>query len=145
MTNPSDRPHRSSVILFARIDDTRNATECRVRNLSETGACVDNKAALRTGDKVRVIMGALPEMEGEVVWARNTLAGLRFDGPVDLALARRERGSGAGHSRPMMLPPSGGATQSPSPPPPPARTATSPLPQRNTAGWLDNIYNPYRR
>lgn len=89
------RPNRASVILYADIDTARAAgTSCRVRNLSVTGACIDNVAGLHDGERVRVTMGVLAPVDAEVIWSKPHLAGLRFDGEVDLAAARTPRRAG---------------------------------------------------
>lgn len=87
------RATRNSVILYALI--TRpggEAQDCRVRNLSATGACIDDTAALVPGERVAVEMGTLQRIVGEVVWVERRLAGLRFDRTIDLAAARKARG-----------------------------------------------------
>lgn len=112
----SDR-QRSSVILYAQVTDQHGPVECRVRNLSPLGACIDNTAGLAPGQTVRVLMGALREMEAEVMWAKPTLAGLRFDRPVDLATARRPRNAAAPAKQPGSA----------------------------ATGWLTNIHDAYHR
>ncbi|WP_162242967.1 PilZ domain-containing protein [Sphingomonas sp. Leaf412] len=80
------------MILYAAV--TREggaAVDCRVRNLSSTGACIDDAAALRPGQRATVQMGALRPMGADVMWVERGFAGLRFDGAVDLAAARRPR------------------------------------------------------
>jgi hypothetical protein len=90
MSTPPREP-RSSVILYALVDTGTEAIECRVRNLSVTGACVDNSAGLTQGDEVRVTMGTLEQLVARVMWAKATLAGLHFEAQVDIAAARRPR------------------------------------------------------
>lgn len=93
--SPLPRSRRSSVILYADIATPRaTAVSCRVRNLSATGACVDNAAGLVEGDRVRVAMGVLAPLDARVIWAKPTLAGLRFASEVDLAAARAPRKTG---------------------------------------------------
>ncbi|NJR79019.1 PilZ domain-containing protein [Sphingomonas corticis] len=89
------RPGRASVILYADIHTGRGPeTSCRVRNLSVTGACIDNVADLHVGERVRVTMGVLAPVAAQVIWSKPHLAGLRFDGEVDLAAARTPRRAG---------------------------------------------------
>lgn len=120
MTDPSPqafppRPRRDSVILTARIEAVGGLTECRVRNLSLTGACIDNVGNLRVGDRVLVTIGLAHHLEGSVRWAQVGRAGLYFERTrIDIAAARRPRGTVAPASR-------------------------------NAAGWLDQMRNPYRR
>ncbi|UVO50974.1 PilZ domain-containing protein [Sphingomonas sp. SUN019] len=90
MRNP-----RSSVIIRALIEVPGVQSERRVRNLSATGACVDDDGTLATGMILRVSMGSIHAIEAEVMWTRATLAGIRFAWPVDLREARRPRGSAA--------------------------------------------------
>lgn len=86
------REKRSSVIIRARISRAgRDDTESRVRNLSATGACIDNDGGLKTGDAVTMCMGTVQDMQAEVVWTRERLAGVRFERTVDLDDARRPR------------------------------------------------------
>lgn len=93
MYDPAARQPRSSVILYASVQLDRFGTaECRVRNLSEGGACLDNFADLRVGERIAVTMGGLDAVSAEVMWARGRLAGVRFHAAVDLAAARQPRG-----------------------------------------------------
>lgn len=109
------RPRRDSVILQARVEAVDRVIECRVRNLSESGACIDDPAGLPSDGRVLVTMGALHHVEGYVRWAHDGRAGLHFQsGKIDIAAARRSRG------------------------------AVAATPQ-NRAGWLANIHSPYRR
>ena len=111
----AERPRRDSVILNARVESSGGITECRVRNLSETGACIDNNAGLRPDERVLVTMGTLHHVEATVRWIEGGRTGLHFEGAkIDIAAARRPRGTVAPASR-------------------------------NVAGWLDNMHNPYRR
>ncbi|TCP32726.1 PilZ domain-containing protein [Sphingomonas sp. BK235] len=89
--SPPSREPRSSVILYALIDTGSEAVECRVRNLSDTGACVDNAAGLVQGAEIRVTMGTLEQLVARVMWAKPTLAGLHFEDRIDIAAARRAR------------------------------------------------------
>jgi hypothetical protein len=91
MEDTPARPPRASVILYALIGRGGHAVECRVRNLSTTGACVDNAADLAAGDAVSVVMGTLRPLSAEVVWVERGFAGLRFDRSVDIAMARQPR------------------------------------------------------
>ncbi|KZE08495.1 MULTISPECIES: PilZ domain-containing protein [Sphingomonas] len=109
------RPRRDSVLLTARVELRDQVVECRVRNLSEAGACIDDPVQLPPDGRVLVTMGQLHHLEGRVRWTRDGRAGLLFDkGRIDIAAARRPRGT------------------------------VAPVPQ-HLAGWLSHIYNPYRR
>ncbi len=119
MTEPANdvpsRERRSSVILRALIETGQATVDSRVRNLSASGACVDNDAGLVPGMRVLVSMGTLHHLHGEVMWATGRLIGLRFDAAsIDIDSARKPRGTVASAS------PAG-------------------------AGWLAQIDDPYRR
>ncbi|MEH3036913.1 MAG: PilZ domain-containing protein [Sphingomonas adhaesiva] len=127
MSHAPAREARSSVILYAAIENGSEPVECRVRNLSATGACIDNHAGLVEGDAVTVLMGALRPLSAQVKWANPRLAGLHFDKLIDLAVARQPRPRTAASAPPAAAPP-------PSRPTPAA-----------SAGWMQHINNPYRR
>lgn len=115
-SNPTREP-RSSVILYARIEAAERVAEVRVRNLSVTGACIDNPGELDKGDRLHVAMGTLTDLVAEVMWTTPTLAGLHFiHGAIDLADARKPR---------ERAKPATGAGVS--------------------AGWMNNIHHAYRR
>lgn len=117
MTSPPPREPRSSVILYARVETTADGVaEARVRNLSVTGACIDNPGGLAKGQMVRVAMGTLHDLLAEVMWIAPTFAGLHFtNGAIDLAEARKPRARD---------------------------TATAQAP---SAGWMNHIQHAYRR
>ena len=115
MSDSSPREPRSSVILYARIAHRDRAAEARVRNLSATGACIDNPGELTKGDQVEVTMGSLVDLPAEVMWTSANHTGLHFiKGAIDLAEARKPRDRGA--------------------------TAA-----KASAGWIDNLHHAYRR
>ncbi len=115
MSDSPPREPRASVILYARIDHAGRSVEVRVRNLSATGACIENPGELNQGDQVAVTMGTLLELPAEVMWTSTTLAGLHFvEGAIDLAEARKHRDRGV----------------------------TGPTP---SAGWINNMQHAYRR
>lgn len=124
MSDAPAREPRNSVILYARVEKGPQPTECRVRNLSSTGACLDNSPGLVAGDVVRVTMGALPPLSAEVMWADPRLAGLHFSRPIDLAVARKPRARGVA-AAPSAI--------------------STPRPVTPTAGWIGNLNDPYRR
>ncbi len=90
----NERAKRSGVIIRADIDANGKQVERRVRNLSLTGACVDHSGELKVGERVRVAMGRLVDLDAEVMWATDKLAGIRFDDTIDLDAARAPRGAG---------------------------------------------------
>ncbi|KTT71418.1 hypothetical protein NS334_10640 [Sphingomonas endophytica] len=114
MSTTPTREARSSVILYARLEKDERIGEVRVRNLSATGACIDNPGDLNKGDRVGVTMGTLTDLVAEVMWTSPKLAGMHFiNGAIDLAEARKPRD---------------GATTTAKP----------------SAGWMNNIRHAYR-
>ncbi len=109
------RPRRDSVFLKARVESSDIVVECRVRNVSESGACIDDPVHLPRDGRVLVTMGTLHHLEGRVRWSHDGRAGVLFDSAhIDVAAARRPRG------------------------------AIEPVPQ-HLAGWLSQMHSPYRR
>jgi hypothetical protein len=88
-----DRSRRASVILYALVErGGEEPVDCRVRNLSIRGACIDDNLCFVVGECVTLTMGALPPFTATVVWAEHDYAGLSFPREVDLAAARQPRG-----------------------------------------------------
>ena len=77
---PGPREARESVFLSALV--TRfgavEPTRYRVRNLSASGACIDQAEVLRQGQTIVVDVGQLAEVGATVRWVKAGLAGLRF-------------------------------------------------------------------
>jgi hypothetical protein len=95
MSTPPEptREKRNSVIVRAAIRLPDGAvSERRVRNLSRSGACIDHDGELSTGMMLRIAMGRIADLTGEVVWVKDRLAGIRFAEPIDLDEARKPRG-----------------------------------------------------
>jgi hypothetical protein len=93
---------------------------------------------LTKGETIHVIMGTLPRLTAQVMWANDRLAGLHFDRTIDLAAARQHR------ARTDQAPSPTGARFT-TPPAAPTRVpppTTAPTP---SAGWINNIRDPYRR
>jgi hypothetical protein len=123
------RAERTSVMLTALVEQGEGhaATSHRVRDLSVGGIRIDNAARLTAGGTVSISVGALQAIGATVRWARNGFAGLAFAEPINVEEAR---------SKAVILR---------------ARTA-EPLKSLNsevtrvpTAGWIEQIRNPYRR
>jgi hypothetical protein len=121
------RATRTSVMLIALVEQGHAATSHRVRDLSVGGARIDNAATLTAGGTVSISVGALRAIGATVRWARNGFAGLAFAEPIILEEA---------HTKALITR---------------ARTA-EPLDTLNcevtrvpTAGWIEQIRNPYRR
>lgn len=91
---PPEREKRSGVIIRAAIDLGSRRVERRVRNLSLSGACIDQEGELTAGQHIRLSMGRLDDLTAEVMWVKDRLAGLKFDRPIDLEAARASRGAG---------------------------------------------------
>lgn len=92
-SNP-ERAKRSGVIIRADVLADGKRAERRVRNLSLTGACLDHDGELTKGQRLKVAMGRLQDLDAEVMWAKDKLAGVRFDDEIDLDAARAPRGAG---------------------------------------------------
>jgi hypothetical protein len=95
MTIPPEpsREKRNSVIVRAAVRlPGGGQSERRVRNLSRSGACIDNDGDLAAGMMLDIEMGHITELTGEVMWVKDRLAGIRFAEPIDLDEARKPRG-----------------------------------------------------
>jgi PilZ domain len=109
------RETRSSVFLRALVDIGEGAVECRVHNISMSGACIDNVGNLTPDRRVLVTMGMHHHLKARICWSSDGRAGLLIDGEeIDIAKARRPRGTVAEQSA-------------------------------QGAGWLADIDDPYRR
>jgi len=77
------RAKRDSVFRTAQVavPGMPRALTCRVRNISETGTCVDHKGELEQGMLVQIAIGKDEPVAGRVMWAASTLAGIAFAGP----------------------------------------------------------------
>ena len=136
MATPPDRAPRSSVFLYARIEAEPEPLDCRVRNISEQGACIDNAADLSDGEHLRLSIGAVRHIEADGAWSKEERAGLHFTRSIDVAAARLPRAKATTAPAATRLTPP--AQRQPEPPP--AGTA-----QEIHAGWMEHIRNPYRR
>ncbi|MCW3848423.1 PilZ domain-containing protein [Sphingomonas sp. LB-2] len=87
---------RESVMMRAQIwvPGARAPSDCRVRNLSLSGACIISPGRLRRGDAIRASIGHVEDVDAEVMWVTADAAGIRFEDPIDLAAARRSRSAG---------------------------------------------------
>jgi hypothetical protein len=109
------RESRSSVFLRALVDVGEGSVECRVHNISLSGACIDNVGNLSPDRCVLVTMGMHHHVKAQVCWSGDGRAGLRIDGEkIDIGRARRPRGTV--EERPA-----------------------------SRAGWLAQLYDAYRR
>ena len=84
------RARRESVLLSAQIAGFGGGapSKHRVRDLSTTGARVDQALTLSPGATVLIWVGLLEAVGATVVWVREGVAGLKFAHPIDLTAAR---------------------------------------------------------
>jgi hypothetical protein len=86
------RENRSRVIIRAVVHGPcGKEPERRVRDLSVTGACVEQSGNLMVGDDIRLDVGTLKGVAAKVVWVSECLAGIAFDEPIDVAKARKPK------------------------------------------------------
>lgn len=87
---------RESVMMRAQVwmPGARTPTDHRIRNLSLSGACMVGTGWLKPGDRIRITVGHVHDIDAKVMWVAGDSAGIRFDRPIDLAAARRPRGPG---------------------------------------------------
>jgi hypothetical protein len=86
------RENRSRVIIRAVVHGPcGREPERRVRDLSSTGACVEQTGNLMTGDLVRLDIGTLMGVPAKVAWVTEYLAGIAFDEPIDLAKTQKPK------------------------------------------------------
>jgi hypothetical protein len=86
------RENRSRVIIRAIVHGPFGSeNERRIRDLSATGACIEQSGNLIVGDEVTLEIGALTGVAAKVVWVSEWLAGISFAEPIDLAAASRSR------------------------------------------------------
>jgi hypothetical protein len=89
------RDNRSSVIIRAAVRTASGQpVERRIRNLSSAGACVEHSGDLAPGDVISLEMGSLKNLQAEVIWSREKVAGVNFSHRIDLDEARKARGTG---------------------------------------------------
>jgi hypothetical protein len=65
--------------------------ERRIRNLSSAGACIEHNGDLDPGDDIFLDMGTLKGLHGQVIWAREKVAGVGFSRFIDLNEAKKPR------------------------------------------------------
>ena len=85
-----ERSPRESVLLSAQISTFGGAapTKHRIRDLSATGARVDQASMLSAGATVLVSVGLLEAVGATVVWVKDGVAGLKFAVTIDPDAAR---------------------------------------------------------
>jgi hypothetical protein len=83
------RRPRKATILTATLTIGAASAEVRVRDLSGTGARVDNSLRLVAGQSVIFDSRRTGRVGAVVAWAEGTLAGLTFERELNLAFAAR--------------------------------------------------------
>lgn len=80
-----ERAQRSSVMLKGEVESAYGVrTTHRVRNLSATGAQIDQAEGLEPNAEVLLCLGALDPIPAHVVWTVNARAGLAFSESIDV-------------------------------------------------------------
>ena len=75
---------RANVFLSASMVVGTASLPVRVRNLSARGAFIDGGSLPPPGEAVRLVRGSL-SADGEIAWAADGHAGVRFAGEIDVA------------------------------------------------------------
>jgi PilZ domain len=73
-----------AVILIAKLSMATEQSICRIRNLSEMGALIETTVKLSVGQTVSLELRSDLCMTGQIVWADDARAGVRFDAPIDV-------------------------------------------------------------
>jgi hypothetical protein len=80
-----ERARRSSVMLKAEVATSLGVrTTHRVRNLSATGAQVDQAETIQSEAGVLLCLGTLDPIPATIIWTTGTRAGLAFADPIDV-------------------------------------------------------------
>jgi hypothetical protein len=95
-----------------------------VRDLSTRGARIDNAEKMRVGETFQISIGAAQAITATVKWVRLGAAGLTFEEAIDIDEARKR----------VAAPPKPEAS-------PKLKVASS----QPTAGWYNQLRDPYRR
>lgn len=103
------------------------ATKHRVRDLSVSGIRIDNAAGLRPGTTILISVGALQAIGATVQWVRNGFAGIAFAELIDPVDAHKK------------------AAIAPTVPAKPVTMETPRVVPPPTAGWIEELRNPYRK
>ena len=84
------RSPRESVLLSAQIATFGGGapSKHRIRDLSATGARIDQASMLGSGATVLVSVGLLEAVGATVIWVKDGVAGLKFAVPIDPDAAR---------------------------------------------------------
>lgn len=77
------REPRRKVFLAAVIGLDKTTTECRIKNLTQTGALIEANSNFARGTTVIINRGELC-IAGEVMWSRDNLFGVRFSDEINV-------------------------------------------------------------
>ena len=85
------RAPRLNVMLMATIEHAPGSepTRHRVRDLSTTGARIDNAEKLSAGQTLQISIGTAQTITANIKWVRQGAAGLSFEEAVDIDAARK--------------------------------------------------------
>lgn len=75
--------NRTKVLRVGLLSDGDRASYCLLRNISAAGAQIRTFVTVTQGDSVQFRVGDSEREKCRVAWARNHLAGLEFQDPVD--------------------------------------------------------------
>lgn len=74
-----------AVILIAKLSMATEQSICRIRNISEMGALIETAMRLTVGQTVSLELRSDLCMTGQIMWADDGRAGVRFDAPIDVS------------------------------------------------------------
>lgn len=83
--------NRNSLFLLAsiRVEQEEEVHRVRVRNLSDGGMMGEGKMRVQRGNRLRIGLRNIEEVEGTVAWVQDDRFGIAFDEEIDSQLARR--------------------------------------------------------
>jgi hypothetical protein len=102
-------------------------TRHRVRNLAPGGMRIDNAEGMQPGTIVLASIGALKSVEATIKWVKEGFAGLAFPEPINPEAARKK----------AAIPPCVDSSS--------AKVVVLGVPSAPTAGWVEDLRNPYRK
>lgn len=106
---------------------SRATTRHRVRDLAPGGMRIDNAEAMQAGTTVLAFVGALEAVEATIKWVKEGFAGLAFPEPINPEAARKK----------AAIPPCVDSSS--------AKGVVFGVPSAPTAGWVEDLRNPYRK
>ncbi|MEQ8410638.1 MAG: PilZ domain-containing protein [Erythrobacter sp.] len=82
---------RDSLFLLAdlKLEESDETHRVRVRNLSDGGMMGEASLQVRRGNRVRVALRNIGEVQGSVAWVQDDRFGVAFDSEIDSQRARR--------------------------------------------------------